>query len=117
MAVVHSCLVTLILTHKGGHAHAVCLQGFAAWRAYARHRANLRKALVHLRNITASKAFATWHACAAELAQQARQLLGAALLWTHCTQAAAFRAWVQHLTIKQSQMQMVRHWPHELAAP
>lgn len=32
---------------------------------------------------------------------------GAMLLWTHRTQAAAFRAWVQHLVTKQAQRQKV----------
>ncbi len=96
---------------------AVYLQGLAVWLAYASNRAKLRKALLHLRYATASRAFLTWRACAAELAQHARQLVGAALMWSHCTQAAAFRAWVQHHAMRQSQTQMVRHWASNLASP
>jgi len=84
-------------------------QGFASWRAFPSHKVKLRKALMHLRYTTASKAFATWRACAAALAQHARQLQDAMLLWTHRTEAAAFRAWVQHLAVRQSQMQMVHY--------
>ncbi len=99
--------MTIMWLHLYSPNEHSLLQGFAAWRAYASDRAKLRKALLHLRYATASRAFHTWRTCAAELAQHARQLLGAALLWSHHTQAAAFRAWVQHLAVKHNQLQMV----------
>ena len=104
----HGFLIILTLTKERWSSLPHLLQGFAAWRAYARHRASLRKALAHLRYNSASKAFASWHACAVELAQHTRQLSGAALFWSHHTQAAAFRAWVQRFTVKQNQRRMVR---------
>lgn len=95
-------------TH-GCHAQSYGLQGFAAWHAYTRRRTSLRKAMMHLRYTRATKALSTWRDRAAELAQHARQLLRAAMMWSHHTQAATFRAWVHHTAIKQTQKQMVRH--------
>ena len=99
------------------HAQPIVLQGFAAWHAYARRRTSLRKAMMHLRHTTASKALSTWRERAAELAQHARQLSRAALMWSHNTQAAAFRAWAHHTAIKHTEKQIVRHplswlWHH-----
>jgi hypothetical protein len=76
-------------------------------RSYTSKSAKLRIALGHMRHVIASKVVSTWRIRAAELAQRKRRVLGAALLWSHHTQASAFRAWVQHIAIKRAEMQQV----------